>query len=100
MIKMAMAIQPKPARKPAVAPQDRLVSLLFRNMARLTAMTKVQISARTSVLAIPVFGPSGLILFARIQAFPNKTGEYQSAPNTKALRVATTIANQFSVERF
>ncbi len=98
-IKMDMATHPKPARKPAIAPQPAEVSASFKNIARLKAMTREKMKVNPKIFGmLAFFRSSSEKLFSFIQAFPKIKLEYQSPPIRKFDNAATTIANQFSVE--
>src|SRR5689334_18691526 len=95
-----IATQPKPARKPAVAPQAKVVLGSLRNMARLKAMTRLNTKLSAKTFAVAVGDSSAAKRFAFFQAVPNIMGEYQSPPTRKADTAATRIAQMFRVWRF
>ena len=101
MVKMLIATHPKPAKKPAVAPQLVVVLALFKNMAKLNAITMEKRNVSPKTFAIfPFFMSSSEKLFSAIHIFPKSIGEYQRPPIRKFDNAATTIANQLSVEIF
>src|SRR5580658_726046 len=88
--------QPKPARKPAVAPQVALVLGSARNAAKFADINSAKTNDRPKILAILLlFRSSCVKLLADIQARPNKAGEYQSPPIRKVETAAATTASQF-----
>src|SRR5579862_4837727 len=91
-----IATQPKPARKPAVAPHTAVVFGSFRNIARLTAMTRLITNVMAKVLG-PAAGGVEPKALAFIHALPNRTGEYQRPPTRKAENAAARIAQRLRV---
>src|ERR1700722_15507069 len=98
MIAMLIATQPKPARKPAVAPHARVVLASLRNMAKLNAITRLKTKLRTNTFA-PAGGGSLVNPLARFHA-PLKSAEYQTPPTRNADSAATRIAQIFNVLMF
>src|SRR5271155_1406005 len=84
IVAIARATQPKPARKPAVAPQAALVLGSARKAARFAAMITSKSSARPKIFVIlPLAKSASVRLLTDIHARPNKTGEYQSPPRPR-----------------
>lgn len=100
IINIAIAIQPNPARNPAIAPQLAVVLLSFKNIARLIDMTRDQRSESPKIFAVPFFRFASSSLFSRAQIPPKSNGEYQSPPKRKVLNAATITASQLIVEIF
>src|ERR1700678_3819505 len=95
MVAMESATQPKPARKPAAAPQEAVAFGSARNAARFAAMITEKTSDRPKIFAILFLAKSASErLFADIQARPNKALEYQSPPRTKLETAAVSTASQ------
>src|SRR5271166_5247617 len=95
MVAMASATQPKPARKPAVAPQTAVVFGSARKAARFAAMITAKISDRPKILAmLPLAKSASDKLLADIHAEPNKALEYQSPPRRKVETAAASTASQ------
>src|ERR1035441_5770610 len=88
--------QPKPARKPAVAPHDALVLGSARNAAKFADINSAKMNERPKILPILLlFRSSCVKLLADIQTRPNNAGEYQSPPIRKVETAAGTPASQF-----
>src|ERR1700689_1705790 len=84
IVAMDRATQPKPARNPAVAPQEAVVLGSARKAARFAAMITAKSSDRPKIFAmLPLAKSASERLLADIQALPNKALEYQSPPTTK-----------------
>src|SRR5580704_2448605 len=95
IVAIASATHPKPARKPAVAPQLAVVFGSARNAARFAAMITAKTSDRPKILTIlPLARSASSRLFTDIQARPNKAFEYQRPPRTKVETAAATTASQ------
>src|SRR5580693_9642319 len=95
MVAMASATQPKPARKPAVAPQTAVVLGPARKAARFAAMITAKISVKPKILNMLLLPKSASErLLADIQAWPNKALEYHSPPRTKVETAAATTASK------
>src|SRR5947207_3682075 len=95
-IPIPAATHPAPARRPAVAPNASVVPGAFRNMARLTAITRLSTNAIRNPLA-PAGGGSAENPLARFHAAPSNTGEYHRPPIANAATEAATIAHRFKV---
>ena len=94
-----MVTQPKPAKKPAMAPQEAVVFASLRNSAKLKAITIEKSKVSPKIFGIYLFlRSSGEKWFSFIQAFPKRSGEYQSPPIQKFESAATITANQLTVE--
>src|SRR4051812_20237726 len=97
MMAMPSATQPKPARKPAAAPQEVVVFASARNMARLADITTEKTKAKPKTLPIFRFPSCSVVkLLSAIQTRPKMAGEYQSLPSANADNAAATTANQFT----
>src|SRR5580704_7117338 len=95
IVAMASVTQPKPARKPAVAPHTAVVLGSARNAARFAAMITAKISDSPKILSILLLAKSvSEKLLADIQARPNKALEYQSPPSTKVETAAARTASE------
>src|ERR1700678_2933554 len=95
MVAMESATQPKPTKKPAVAPQEAVVLGSARNAARFAAMITEKTRDRPNVLAILRWAKSASErLLADIQARPNRALEYQSPPRAKLDTAAVSTASQ------
>src|SRR5690349_10079359 len=81
---MPIAAYPNPARKPAVAPQAKFVLGSLRNMAKLSAITRLNPKEMAKIFAVAAGGSSVPKRFARFQAAPKIIGEYQRPPSTNA----------------
>src|SRR3954469_5286835 len=88
---------PKPARRPATAPQAGVVLESFRNIARLNAMTRLNTKLMTNVLGVAGASFSFSKPLASFQARPKRMGEYQSPPMINADSAETRIAQRFRV---
>src|SRR5271165_5259096 len=88
--------QPKPARKPAVAPHTALVLGSARNAAKFADINNPKMNDKPKILAVLLLFKSSCVnLLADIQARPNKAVEYQSPPIRKVDTAAATTASQF-----
>src|ERR1022692_3660269 len=95
MVAMASATHPKPARKPAAAPQTAVVLGSARKAARFAAMITAKISDKPKILIMLLLAKSASErLLTDIQARPNKALEYQSPPRTKVETAAARTASQ------
>src|ERR1700761_1297730 len=97
---MPIKHQPKPARKPAVAPHEVVVLGSLRNIARLIDITSVRMKLMPKTLPIFVAGGGSPKPLARCQALPKIAGEYQRPPSTKAEIAATRMAQKLRVCMF
>src|ERR1700752_1103817 len=92
------ATHPKPARKPAVAPQAAVVLGSARNRARLAAMSSEKMNEKPKILPVLPFCRSGSVnQHSAIQERPKRAGEYHSPPRTKVEIAAATTASQFTL---
>src|SRR5580698_4597784 len=96
MVPSLSVTQPKPARKPAVAPHAGVVLASARNAARFADINSAKIKDSPKTLAmLLLFRSSCVKLLADIQARPNNAGEYQSPPITNVETAAAKTASQF-----
>src|SRR5947199_5623096 len=88
---MPMKHHPKPARNPAVAPQEAVVVGASRNFARLNAITRLSIKLRPKTLPILVGGAVSAKPLAARQGLSSTA--YQPPPRTNAEIPATSTAH-------
>src|ERR1700733_13100381 len=100
IIAIESATHPKPARKPAVAPQEAVDFGSFKNMARLMAITSEKTNDSPDMFAaLPCFRSSSVRPQAVIHAFPMSGFEYHNPPKTNIDNAAATMAGQFKFAR-